>query len=359
MKNFILMFCACALFACEKPAEKPPVPRPALVMTIKSDGAAASMSIVGEIKPRYESSQGFRVAGKVIERKVEVGALVKKGQLLAKLDSADANLTIQANNADIASAQAQLNLAQTNLARQRQLIDKKFVSPAALDSFEAAYESAKARLAQSQAQTAVSNNQSRYTALMADRNGIVTMIRAEPGQVVAAGEVVAQIIDPTQMEVHIPVPESRMSHLKVGEEASMRLWAKTEKSYQVKVREISPAADAVTRTFLVKLSILNADNEVRLGMTAGVRLTKEIQRSLLVPSTAVLAQNQQAVVWVVNAQNQANPVHVKVSSYREDGALISDGLHVGDKIVVAGAQALNVGQVVRPVEQPFSEQPGK
>lgn len=356
MKNFILMFCACALFACEKPAEKPPAPRPALVMTIKSDGATARMSIVGEIKPRYESSQGFRVAGKIIERKVEVGTLVKKGQLLAKLDSADANLTIQANNADIASAQAQLNLAKTNLARQRQLIDKKFVSPAALDSFEAAYQSAKARLAQSQAQTAVSNNQSRYTALMADRDGIVTFIRAEPGQVVAAGEVVAQIIDPTQLEVHIPVSESRMSHLKVGDEAIMRLWANHqtnhEKSYAVKVREISPAADAVTRTFLVKLSILNADDEVRLGMTAGVRLTKEIQHSLLVPSTAVLSQNQQAVVWVVNAQNQANPVRVKVTSYREDGALISDGLQVGDKIVVAGAQALNVGQVVRPVEQP-------
>jgi len=351
MKNCTLILIMLFLVGCGKPTEQPTPPRPALVMTIPSEGVMSSMTIVGEIKPRYESSQGFRVAGKIIERKVEVGAVVQKGQLLAKLDNTDANLAVQANIADIASAQAQLNLAQTNLARQRQLIDKKFVSPAALDSFQATYESAKARLAQSQAQNAVSGNQSRYTALNADRDGVVTMIRAEPGQVVAAGEVVAQIIDSKQLEVTIPVPESRMSHLKIGDEANMRLWAKREKNYPVKVREIAPAADTVTRTFLVKLSILSPDDDVRLGMTAGVRFNNEIQNSVLVPSPAVMAKKQQAIVWVVNAQNQVQPVDVDVASYREDGVLINRGLKVGDKIVVAGVQSLTAGQVITPIDQ--------
>lgn len=344
-----LALIAC-LSACEKPADKPAAPRPALVMTIKQDGALATMGIVGEVKARYDSAQGFRVAGKIIERKVEVGALVKKGQTLARLDSADANLAVQANTADIAAAEAQLSLAKANLDRQRQLIDKKFISAAALDSYEAAYKSAQARVQQSKAQTAASGNQSRYTTLSADRDGIVTMIRAEPGQVVAAGEVVAQIIDPKQLEVQIPIPESRMSHLAVGDEATMRLWAKREKVYQAKVREISPMADAVTRTFLVKLSILDADEEVRLGMTAGVRFSTEIQSVIVVPSPAVIEQNHQATVWVVDNQNQVHPKNVEVSSYREDGALIKSGLQIGDKIVVAGAQALTPGQIVRPVE---------
>jgi multidrug efflux system membrane fusion protein len=349
-QGMLLLMLACLLMSCEKPVEKGAAPRPALVKTIGSEGVSGNMVLVGEIKPRYESPQGFRVAGKIISRAVDVGTLVKKGQTLAKLDSADANLVVQASQADIEAAEAQLNLAKANLARQQQLMEKKFISAAALDGVETNYKAAKARLQQVRAQALVSSNQSRYTTLTAGRDGVVTMIRAEPGQVVEAGEEVLRIIDPKQLEVHIPVPESRMAKLAVNDKASMRLWAKREKTYQVKVREIAPAADAVTRTFLVKLSILDADEEVRLGMTAGVRLNQEQTEVILVPSPAVMQQNNQAIVWVVDAKNQVHPKVVSVTQYREDGAQISSGLQIGDKVVVAGAQALVEGQTVRSVE---------
>lgn len=353
LKLVALSITASVIFTgCKKPEEPSPAPRPALVMTISNEGASVGMTLVGEVKPRYESAQGFRVNGKIMERKVEIGATVKKGQLLARLDSADATLSVQSSAADVSAAEAQLALAKANLERQRQLIDKKFISAASLDSYEAQYKSASARLQQTKALTSANSNLSRYTSLTADRDGIVTDIRAEPGQVVTAGEVIARIIDPTQLEVQIPVPESRMSNIAVNDPATMRLWAKREKTYQAKIREIAPAADAVTRSFLVKISILDADENVRLGMTAGVKLNKDDTSAILVPSAAVTQLKDQATVWLLDKNtNKVNPRPVSLGSYREDGALITDGLNIGDTIVIAGVEALQAGQQVRPMER--------
>lgn len=351
MQIMLLLVTTLALAACEKPQENPAAPRPALVMTMQEGNHVIASGIVGEIKPRYESAQGFRVAGKIIARTVEIGAQVKKGQVIAKLDSTDANLAVQANQANIAAAAADLVLAQANLERQRQLKDKKFISAAALDQYETAAKAAQARLQQTKAQTQVSGNQSRYTTLTADRDGVVTMIRAEPGQVVEAGEVVVQIIDTKALEVQIPVPESRMAQLTLKAQAKMRLWVNREKNYTVNVREIAPAADPVTRTFLVKLDILEADTEVRPGMTATVFFRQPAGDTMLVPSNAVMAVGQQAIVWLVDAQNRVHARNVEVASYREDGVVLKAGIASGEKIVVAGVQALVENQVIRPIER--------
>lgn len=340
------LFC---LVACQPEQEAPSGPRPALVMTISQTGTQSGSVLVGEIKARYESAQAFRVAGKIVKRMVEVGQAVKPGQILARLDGADSRLNVAVNQADIQAAEAQLQLAKSNLERQRQLIDKKFISASALDSYEAQYQSALARLKQTQAQTAVSGNQARYTDLVADRAGFVSAIRAEPGQVVAAGEVIANIQDLRELEAHIPMPESRITGLQVGDAASLRLWAERETQYQAKIREIAPAADPVTRTFLVKLSILNPDSLIKPGMTAGVTFTRGQPDLILVPNTAVSAEGQNAQVWVVDEQQKVHPRKVTVASYREDGTVLSAGLVVGDRIVVAGVQALNEGLTIRPI----------
>lgn len=349
--NSILIGLALSLSACEKPVEAVSGPRPALVMTIQSEGANSTMAIVGEIKARYASIQGFRVAGKVIKRYVNVGDLVKKGQVLARLDNVDASLALQANQAEISAAESVVALAKDNLARQQQLLDKKFISAAALDRYETDYKTAQARLTQVQAKTAVTNNQARYTTLRADRSGVVNMINAEPGQVVAAGQGLVQIIDPKQLEVHIPLAESRMADVAIGDSAIMRLWSNREIAYPVKVREIAPMANAATRTFLVKLTILAPNNAIRLGMTASVVLNNAISDALLVPSPAVFKRNNETIIWLVDADNKVHAKNVVVESFREDGVLIKSGLTVGDKIVVAGAQALINDQSIRPVER--------
>ena len=153
------------------------------------------------MKSRYESNQSFRIAGKIIQRKAEVGDVVKKGQVLVKIDATDSRLTAQAANADILAAKANYALAKADVERQRQLLTKKFISQSALDSQEAQLKIVAARLKQAKAQAAVANNQSHYTTLTADRDGIITSINAEPGQVVQVGEMIVQIVDTQQIEV--------------------------------------------------------------------------------------------------------------------------------------------------------------
>jgi RND family efflux transporter MFP subunit len=339
------------LQACSKPAEPPPLPRPALVVTAGEDGTGDGMALVGEIRPRYESAQGFRIGGKIVERRVEVGTVVRKGQLLARLDAADTGLSAQAAEADVRSAEADNALASAELERQRQLYEKKFISKSALDIREAQYKTSLARVEQAKAQAAVSGNQSRYTALLAERDGVVTEIHAEPGQVVSSGEVIARVAELKQMEVVVAVPESRMQGVKVGAPALVRLWASNEKDYPAKVREIAPAADTATRTFQVRVAIAQPDAAVRLGMTAGVKFGTMENAALLLPIAALTQRDGKNVVWVVDRKtNKVQPRAVETGPYREDGVLITKGVSAGELVVAAGEHTLIPGQTVRPMQ---------
>lgn len=286
------------LTACDKPEPPFAPPRPALVMVVGATAASNAMVLVGEVRPRYESNQGFRIDGKIIARNVDVGAHVKKGQIIARLDAVDAHLSAAAASADVRAATATYAVAESEVARQRQLFAKKFISASALDIREAELKTASARLAQVKAQANVSGNQTQYTNLTADRDGVVTMIRAEPGQVVKAGEAVAKIADTKETEVLVAVPESRMAEVKLNAAVTVRMWADRQKSYAGVVREVAPAADSATRTFNVRVGIKEADEAVRLGMTAGVKFNQPASQqheqqdaALLIPSSALTALN--------------------------------------------------------------------
>ncbi len=338
------------LIGCEQ--APPPVapPRPALVTTVGSRTTAPPTILVGEVRSRYESGQSFRINGKIIRRLVDVGAVVSKGQLLAKLDSVDTGLSTQAAQAQVHAAQADLTLARAELERQQQLHARHFISNQALDIQEAQFEAAAARVKQTQAQAAVTGNQSRYTDLLAERDGVITEIRAEPGQVVAAGDIIVRIAVPENKEVEIAVPESRMQGVAIGAPAEVRLWADPAITYQGLVREVAPAADSVTRTFQVRVSLNEPGDQVRLGMTAGVRFYHQETSDLLLPTPALSQFEGKNVVWVVDPQSgQVQPRTVETGMFREDGVLIHQGLQAGEIVVVAGVQALTPGQVVRPL----------
>ena len=336
------------LSACDKPVQPPPAPRPALVMVVGKTASNSAIVLVGEVKSRYESNQGFRIAGKIIERKVDVGALVKKGQLLARLDAADTNLGASAAVADVRVAEANRALAKSEVERQRQLLNKKFISQSALDKFEAELKTADARVNQAKAQAAVSGNQSRYAALVADRDGVVTQIRAEPGQVVEAGEMIAQVVDTAQIEVLVAVPESRVAKIKLGDVAMLKLWADREKTYHGKVREIAPAANSATRAFDVRVAFSDADAAVKLGMTAGVRFEGDEPANMIIPTGALTQIAGKTSVWVIDKKGVANPREVTAGQYTEDGVIISNGLQRGEMIAIAGVHTLIKGQQVQP-----------
>lgn len=350
-KLTILSLLFLLLVGCERPASPPPPPRPALVIEVGKTASNSATILVGEVKSRYESNQGFRISGKIIERKVDVGAIVKKGQVLARLDAADANLGASAAYADVRVAEASRALAKSEVERQRQLVNKKFISQSALDRYEAELKTANARVNQAKAQAAVSGNQSRYAALVADRDGVVTQIRAEPGQVVEVGEMIAQIVDTAHIEVLVAVPESRVAHVKVGDVATLKLWANQlsnpEKTYNGKVREIAPAANSATRAFDVRVAFTDADASVKLGMTAGVRLEGDAPASMIIPSSALTQINGKNSVWVIQ-NNIANPREVSAGQYTEEGVMISNGLQAGELVAIAGVHTLIKGQKVTP-----------
>ena len=350
MKNKIFGFLIVSLLlvACEKAHEPQEIPRPAMVIKVSKASAANSMVLIGEVRSRFESNQGFRIKGKIIERKVEVGSVIKRGQILAKLDNADANLNLQAVAADVQVAEANFALSQAEVERQHKLFNKKFISQSALEIKEAEYKTALAKLNQVKSQEAISTNQFRYTTLFADRDGVVTKIHAEPGQVVDAGEIIAQIDDINKIEVLVAVPESRVKKLMLGDKVTMKLWIDHEKTYQGIVREISPAANPATRAFDVRIAIQNPDEAIKLGMTAAVRFEKDEAAAIIIPLAALTQIDGKNIVWVIDGNGIAIPRVVTMGQYTENGVTITMGLQSGEMIAIAGVHTLTKGQKVQP-----------
>jgi membrane fusion protein, multidrug efflux system len=348
-KPILLLSLMAVLSACQQPAQEAAMIRPALVMRIGDHVAGSqSMVLVGEVKSRYDSNIGFRIGGKITKRYVEVGDKVKKGQIIASIDSSDVNLNARAAGADVTAAEASLALAMAELERQKLLYTKKFISKSALDIREAEYKTSLARVQQVKSQYAVSNNQSQYANLVADRAGIVTQINAEPGQVVSAGQMVAQIVDYNSLEVLVAVPESRMSLIKEGQQVVVKLWADSSRVYQGVIREISPAANSATRAFDVRISVSKADNAFRLGMTAGVNFVENVDDKIAIPNTALTAINGVKTVWLISKEGVAQPIVVTAGAFTENGVEILSGLNTGDVIAIAGVHTLVAGQHVIP-----------
>lgn len=354
LHSWLLAISVSLLVACHKPAPEAPPPRPALVMQLTDLHTDHGQWLTGEVRPRYESAQGFRIAGKIIQRHVEVGDHVKKGQMLARLDAEDNQLSLASAQAALQSAEAQLALAEADSKRQRQLFEKRFISAAALDTVETRLKSSLAQVEQAQAQVRVASNQAQYTTLAAERDGIVTAIDAEPGQVVSAGQVIARVAVPAELEVQIAIPESRLENLEPGAPAIIRLWSNRDQVYQGRIREIAPAADPATRTFRTKVSLLNADEKVQIGMTAGVRLERQ-EQAFVLPSTAVSQQHGEAQVWVVDANNRVHAQQVDIGGYSEQGVSIVSGLKGDETLVVTGIHTLTEGQAVTPLRTEINQ----
>ncbi|MDP1605756.1 MAG: efflux RND transporter periplasmic adaptor subunit [Rhodocyclaceae bacterium] len=309
-------------------------PKLVKAMKVGSGGTADEHRYSGEVRARYESQLAFRVGGKMTERLVDVGARVKAGQPLARLDPADAQLTA-------VQAEANRSLAAADLKRTQELREKNFVSQAALDAKDTA-----AKAAEAQAQLA--KNQAAYTTLVADAAGVVVAVLAEPGQVVAAGQGVFRVARDGEREVAINLPESRLAGMQIGAAATVELWA--GKSYRGRLRELAPAADPATRTFATRVSILDAAMDLPLGMTASVNFAPAGDEKIVVPLAAILQQGERAAVWVIGQDNTVSQRVVEVERYSDAGAVLKSGLVAGEQIVAAGAFKLVVGEKVRIAE---------
>ncbi len=345
----ILAASVSVLSACKEDKKAPAAVPSVLVAPAVSASATSAVAYSGEIRARHEADLAFRVGGKLVARLVDVGATVKPGTVLARLDPADLQLNVAAVRAQAGAAESDLALAKADFDRYTALARDKFVSPAMLDAKATAWKAAAARLDQARAQLAVTGNQAGYASLTSDRAGVVTAVLAEAGQVVAAGQAIVRVARPDEKEVLIYVPEGQLAELQAAPELVVTLWARPDARLRGKLRELAPAADPATRTYAARIRLLDNDPAMQLGMTAQVALSEaRTGADVLVPLSAVIDRGQGAEVWVVG-QGKAQRRPVKVAAYREDGTLLSEGVAPGEQVVAVGAHKLTAGQAVQPL----------
>ncbi|KAF0814571.1 Multidrug resistance protein MdtA [Andreprevotia sp. IGB-42] len=338
------------LSACQKPAAPVDEIRPVRTVVVRPQAVAGQAELTGVVRARVESPLSFRLAGKLVERKVDAGSRVVAGQALARLDPADASLSAAAASAALSAARTQLAQARIDNQRANDLLAKNFVSRAEVDRTLTALNAAQDTLKQAEAQARLAGNQAAYATLSADAAGVVTQVAAEPGQVVAAGQPVLTLARDGAREIEVAVPENLRDALKVGQALQVKLWAVSGKTYHGSVRELSPSADASSRTFAARVTLNDADDGVQLGMSATVLVPTGDQthtQDFKLPLTALLDVNGQKKLWRYDAaSHKVRSIPVKVKGVTENGIVV-EGVTPGTVVVTAGVHMLREGQTVK------------
>jgi RND family efflux transporter MFP subunit len=332
---------------CSKSAAKDPRLQSPRVEVFKAEATGSNRrTFTGIVEARVQSDLGFRVAGKILERSVDVGQRVKKGHILMRLDSVDLKLSFAAQQANVEAARARYIQARADEARFAPLVESGAVSRQEYDHARAARDSAKAQLEAAEAQARVSNNSSEYAVLLADADGVIVRTLSEPGQVVAAGQTVIQLAHDGPREASINLPEGVRPDL--GTIASARLYGQ-DQMYQSRLRRLSDAADPTSRTFEARYVLEGKAASAPLGSTVTIELlTKQDSgnQSVVVPVGAVYDRGSGPGVWIVNDKSEVKFRSVKISSIGKEEVVVSRGVQAGEKVVALGAHLLREGQVV-------------
>jgi RND family efflux transporter MFP subunit len=318
------------------------------VVAGRSEGSVG-VGYSGEIVARHESLLGFRTPGKIAVRLVEVGSIVKRGQPLMRLSPEQEALQLSAAGADVDAAMSRAAQARVDLQRTEALLSRQFASRAELDQHRLALEQAEAQLRAASARRAATANQQGYTVLSADRDGVVTAITAEAGQVVAAGQPVVTLAADGEREVAISIPESRVDELRLARSLRVSVWAHPGRSWDGTLRELAPATDSITRTYSARIAIRNPDTALlRLGMTASVNVPDaEGGSAIRLPLTAIVDKAGQRQVWVVDPKTSRVALRaVTLGTAQDDRVQVLAGLSGGEAVVSAGVHMLQPGQRV-------------
>ena len=322
-------------------------------MRVGGTQAENGIEFPAEIRARYETPLAFRVGGKVIERPAQVGTRVAKGRTLARLDTTDLVHSLDAAKAQRATLEAERSLAVRELERFKGLREKGFVSQAELDRRQSAAAAAQTQLDAAEARLRQSANQLAYATLVADADGVITSVEAEVGQVVAAGQTIVRLVRPGDRELAIAVPESLRAHVAHAGAFTVVANALPGKTWTGRLRELSPAADPVTRTYAARIALDGSRDELALGMSARVNVARvpASRGSVAVPLAAVHARDDKPQVWLVDQAGTVRTRPVVTRGIEGDRILVESGLADGDVVVVAGAQMLHAGQKVRVLEK--------
>ncbi|MGO4135431.1 efflux RND transporter periplasmic adaptor subunit [Rhizobium brockwellii] len=336
----------------EEKAEVKQVIRPVKVVEIAKAGDTRKLDYSGSVKARTEMNLGFRVAGKITERLVDIGDKVKPGDVLARMDSTDYQLAVKTAEANLAAAEKGVETADLVNKRNQQLFDKNVSPKSQLEQASLSYDQAVSSRDSAVSALDQAKNQVSYAELKADHNGIVTTINADVGQVVASGTPVVAVAVDGEKEVQIAVPENDIAEFKPGKTVKASFWADDRLVLDGKVREVSGSADQQSRTFAVRVSLPN-DPRVLLGMTATIEADVSNGNSYVsIPLSALTEKDGKQMVWTVDRDTAT--VHgrgIKVADFTGDGVHVTEGLDTGDLVVSAGTQFMSENLKVKVPDQ--------
>jgi len=330
-----------------------PLIRPARVAEITYRRQSQALLLAGTVVPRIESTLGFRVSGKIVQRSVDLGAVVKPGDIIASLDPSDYKLAVDNARAALASADADYARARADHERYLNLRGSTAFVPQTLDQRQSLSSTAQARVDQARSQLSSAENNLAYTVLRADTAGVVTAVQAEVGQVMAQGQGVVRVARTDELEIVVGVPEHRLKVVRENPAASFELWSDPGRRHAAKLRELSPSADPVTRTYAARFSVIDPPEFIGLGMTATLGFERPDATPVAeVPLSAIFQRGTQPAVWVVDRNTGAVELRpVTIARWRDDTAAILSGVKEGELIATAGVHKLESGQKVKPLQQ--------
>jgi membrane fusion protein, multidrug efflux system len=348
MAGAALLIACLTLGACDQGSAPPAEPTPVRAMAVQLRELDDTAALTGEIRARFESDLGFRVAGKVVDRPVDVGATVRKGDLLARLDDQDQQNSLKSAQADLAAAQAELAQTQTEEGRQSKLLASGYTTKVRYDLALKQYRTARAHVDAATANLKIAQDTVSYTELRADRDGIITAKGSEVGEVVAAGQMIVRLAQPGEKDAVFQVAGTRLHQAPQVRSAEIALVDDPAVVTEGHLREVSPGVDPVTRTYTIKVALPNAPDRMRLGATVIGRARLPSQPAAELPSSALFQTKDNApAVWVVDRTTGTVGLRpVTVLRYETGKVIVTDGLAAGDLVVTGGVQKLRPGQKV-------------
>ena len=350
LKIVALMLGTALVSSCApKEESKDETPRPVLSTTVRQTPATA-LSLTGTIEPATETELGFRILGRMIARNVNVGDIVKKGDVVAAIDPVALELAVRSAQSDVENSDAQLRNAVTTEQRQRALVESRSGTEASLEEAEQARRTAAAAVAKAQANLDKAKEQLGYAQLRAEFDGVVTATSAEVGQVVSAGQTVVTIARPDKRDAVVDVPQAAAQKLKLGAPFEVTLQLDPTIRTSGTVREIAPEAETATRTSRTKIALTDPPEAFRLGSVITASATIAAEPEIVLPSSAILSGSDDQSVWIVDVPGKKVSLRrVKIAGDVVDGGtvLVTEGLAPGERVVVAGVHKLEDGQAIR------------
>jgi RND family efflux transporter MFP subunit len=339
---FVLAACIDAASSAD-PRMQPPLVRTEAVTA----SASSARSFTGIVAARVQSDLGFRVPGKVLERLIDTGQPVRRGQALMRIDPRDLGLALRAHEEAVAAANARVRQTSQEESRYRELVARGAVSKSAYDKVRMDAESARADLNAAQAQADVARNQTSYAVLFADADGVVVEALAEPGQVVAAGQVVVRVAHAGPREAIVELPETLRPA--IGSTGRATLYG-SGLTGSAQLRQLSDAANRQTRTFEARYVLADPLADAPLGSTISIQLANvEPHPALQVPIGAIFDAGNGAGVWLVEGETpRVTWRAVQIVRLGDEAALVVGNVKAGDRVVALGAHLLHEGEQVRP-----------